>query len=272
MRNRFKVYLPFTLNEIKRNFAYKGSFYLFIVCSMFNVFISYYLWGAIYNSSDTGNMGGFNRHEMIIYIFMAYVTANMVNVGMINYIEDDIKDGSVVMALIKPIDYRLSLMFRSFGVSVYRMVAPSVLVWIALEVCRLYRWKDDGFSWQRTLLYVVSLMFSVLIYQLFDFCFGLIAFITTYLFGLKMAKEAVFLLLTGQLIPITFFPEIIQNVLKILPFQTMLYTPVMIYLGKYTGTDLYVALIQQGVWIVILYVLGQVLWKRIEKRMIVLGG
>ena len=62
-----KVYWPFTENELKRNLAYKGSFYLFMLCSCFGAFISYYLWMAIYGSSSTGVLGGFTKNEMVIY-------------------------------------------------------------------------------------------------------------------------------------------------------------------------------------------------------------
>ena len=77
--------MPFALNELKRNLAYKGSFYLFILCSCFGAFISYYLWMAIYGSSQSGALGGLTRNEMILYVFMTYVTANLVNVEIVGY-------------------------------------------------------------------------------------------------------------------------------------------------------------------------------------------
>ena len=125
---------------------------------------------------------------------------------------------------------------------------------------------------QHILLYLLSCIMSFLIYVLFDFCFGMIAFFTTYIFGMLMAKEALLAFLTGQLIPISFFPEILQNIFQYLPFSSMIYTPVMIYLGKYTGQTLYFMLLRQFIWVILLYVLGSLIWKKVTKRLVVLGG
>ena len=273
MKNRrWKVYVPFTLNELKRNLAYKGSFYLFILCSCFGAFISYYLWMAIYGSSESGVLGGLSRNEMILYVFMTYVTSNLVNVEIAGYMVDDVREGSVVMNLIKPIDYRMSLISKALGTVVYRFLAPSVFVWLGLEIYKVLVLGIEAVSIGNALLYLLSTFFSILIYQLFDFCFGLMAFVTTYMFGLKMAKNALVGFLTGQLIPISFFPEMLQRIFDFLPFSSMVYTPVMVYLGKYTGEALAVVLLRQIVWIVLLYVLGTFLWNRITRRLIVLGG
>ena len=98
------------------------------------------------------------------------------------------------------------------------------------------------------------------------------AFVTTYMFGLDMAKNALLGFLSGQIIPISFFPEVLQRVFAFLPFSSMVYTPVMIYLGKYSEEEMVFALGLQFVWIVLLYVLGSYLWGRITKRLVVLGG
>ena len=271
-KRNWKIYVPFALNELKSNLAYKGSFYLFILCSCFGSFISYYLWMAIYGSSESGVLGGLTRNEMILYVFMTYITTNIVNVGISGYMEDDVTDGTVVMNLIKPIDYRMSLISRALGCVAYRFLAPSVFVWIGLEIYRVQVLKMELVSFVNVILYLVSVIFSVLIYQLFDFCFGMMAFVTTYMFGLKMAKNALIGFLTGQLIPISFFPELFQRIFDFLPFSSMVYTPVMVYLGKYKGGELSAVLLRQVIWIVLLYGLGSFLWQKITKRLVVLGG
>ena len=85
-------------------------------------------------------------------------------------------------------------------------------------------------------------------------------------------KTAVLSFLTGQLIPLAFFPEAVQRLFDFLPFSSMLYAPVMIYLGKYTGSTLMFVLARQAVWVVLLYLLGSLIWRQVVKRLIVLGG
>lgn len=52
----------------------------------------------------------------------------------------------------------------------------------------------------------------------------------------------------------------------------MTYAPVMIYLGKFQGSELAFVLLRQVIWVILLYVTGSLIWKRVTKRLIVLGG
>lgn len=272
MKQGFKIYLPFVTNEMKRNLAYKGAFYLYIFISLFSSFISYFLWMAVYGSSDKAALGGLTQNEMVVYIFMVYVTSSMTMITISDWVSDDVVKGTVAMQLIKPIDYRLSLVAKAIGVMIYRFLAPGVFVWIGLEVYKVFVLKMEVVSLQNFLAYLVSCFLSFLICVLFDFCFGMVAFFTTYIFGMLMAKEAIMSFLCGQLIPLSFFPDAIQRVFEFLPFSSMVYTPVMIYLGKYAGMELALVLLKQALWVVILYALGSLIWRQVTKRLVVLGG
>lgn len=272
MGKLWKIYKPFASNELKRCLAYKASFYLFIVCSLFSSFIAYYLWRAIYGSAESATLGGLSMQEMIVYVFMVYVTSQLVMVDIIDFIGEDVTKGTVVMNLIKPIDYRMSLIFIALGDMLYRFLAPSIFIWIGLEIYKVQVLGLPVVTPMQVLLYLISICMSFLISVLFDFCFGMIAFFTTYIFGMIMAKNALMAFLTGQLIPLSFFPGIVQRIFDFLPFSSMVYTPVMIYLGKYTGQELLFVLARQAVWVVVLYGLGSLIWSRVTKRLVVLGG
>lgn len=155
---------------------------------------------------------------------------------------------------------------------IYRFLVPSVFIWAGVEIYKVKVFGLPMVSVWNIFLYLSSCIMSFLIYVLFDFCFGMIAFFTTYIFGLMMIKNALLGFLTGQLIPISFFPQAMQRVFDFLPFSSMVYTPVMIYLGKYSGKTLGFMLIRQAVWVIILYVLGSLIWRKVTKRLVVLGG
>lgn len=272
MKKFIRTYLPFASNALKRQLAYKGAFYLWIFISMFGSFISYFLWMAIYGSSESGVIGNLTQNEMVVYIFMVYVTSSLVTISISDWVSDDVVKGNVAMNLIKPIDYRLSLISMGLGDMAYRFIAPGIFVWIGVELYKVFWLGMEPVSIGTVCFYLLSCMMSYLIYVLFDFCFGMIAFFTTYIFGMLMAKDALLSFLTGQLIPISLFPEVFQRVFDFLPFSSMVYTPVMIYLGKYTGGALAFALGRQLFWVVFLYWLGSVIWKQVTKRLVVLGG
>lgn len=272
MGKLLRTYLPFASNELKSQLAYRGAFYVWALISTFGSFISYFLWMAIYGSSESGVIGNLTKDEMVVYIFMVYVTSSMVSIAISTWVGYDVVEGRVAMNLIKPIDYRASLIARALGNMVYRMLVPGIFIWIGLELYKVFALRMEFVSIKTLLIYLVSVLMSFLIYVLFDFCFGMVAFFTTYIFGLRMAKTALLSFLTGQLIPISLFPLSVQKAFEFLPFSSMVYTPVMIYLKKYTGTDLAWALGRQFIWVLLLYVLGNIIWKQVTKRLVVLGG
>lgn len=272
MRKKLKIYLPFTLNELKSQMAYKGAFYLFIFISLFGSFISYFLWMAIYGSAEGSVLGGLTKDEMVIYIFMVYVTKSLVTINLSAWISDDIVKGTVAMNLIKPIDYRASLISRAIGKQIYYFLAPGIFIWVGLEFYKHFAMGMAFVRIENVIIYLFSCILSFLIYVLLDFCFGMVSFYTTYIFGLRIAQNAILSFLTGVLIPLSFFPSIIQRIFDFLPFSSMVYTPVMIYLGKYSGNTLLFVLSRQIAWVILLYFLGSFIWGKVTKKLVVLGG
>ena len=71
--------------------------------------------------------------------------------------------------------------------------------------------------------------FSLLLAYLLSFCFdyfvGLLCFYTESVWGLSITKEIIVTVLSGALIPLQFFPDVIQKILLWLPFQAIYYTP-----------------------------------------------
>lgn len=272
MIKRLKTYIPFSVNRIKQQLAYKGAFYLFIFVKAIGPFIHFYLWMAVYGSADSGVLGGLSRNEMVTYVFMAYVTGCTVNISIAKTVSEDIIKGTVSMNLIKPIDYRMSLIARAAGDMAYRFLIPGVIVWIGLEIYRVWVFGERVADAVTIFFYLLSVLMSFLIYVLFDFCFGMIAFFTTYIFGLTIAKNAVLSFLTGQLIPLSFFPVGTQRLFDLLPFSSMIYTPVMIYLEKYSESELVYVLLRQAAWVIALYIFGTLIWRKAVEKLVVLGG
>lgn len=160
----FKIYWAFALNQIKSNFVYKGRFYLFVFRKFLGMFIYYYLWMAIYASTTSGELGGFTRSEMIMYVFMSYTISDIVMISISSEIGSDVINGNVAMNFIKPIDYRIYLVFKSFGIMIYRVVVPSLFIWAGLEVYKVTGLGMKISSPVTVLLSLLSIFFSFLIY------------------------------------------------------------------------------------------------------------
>ena len=272
LRQSLRIYKPFTVGRIQEQLAYKWSFYLFIFSSMFSLLVGYYLWRAIYHSSSSEALNGFTQNDMIVYIFMSFITSNLVRVSVTRDIGNDVVEGTIAMNLVKPINYQVRLFFSSLGNVLFRFLMPGLPIWLVMSIVRYVNLGELPPSPVVIVSYLMSVCFSFGIMFLFDFCFGLLSFYTTYVWGLNLAKQAILGFLTGQLIPLSFFPEAIQRIFDFLPFASMNYIPVMIYLNKMPLERVIISMGIQVIWIIILYLLANYFWKRVTKRITVLGG
>jgi ABC-2 type transport system permease protein len=87
-----------------------------------------------------------------------------------------------------------------------------------------------------------------------------------------MMKNCIVGFLSGSIIPFSFLPDVVEKVFLFLPFASLNYTPVMIYMGKYTGTTLLFYLGLQLFWCLFFWGLSKLLWKVSTKHLCVQGG
>ncbi len=272
LRQKFKIYWPFAVSEIQGALSYRGRFYFFILARLFNIFITYFLWKAIFASSGQEIINGFTFNNMVGYIFISYIAADLINSGASRYIGYEVVDGSIAINLIRPINYRIRLFFTSLGNIICRLIMPTLPIWICYTIIRYIYAQELPPAFSTIIQFFFSLILSFLIMFLFEFCFGMLSFYTTYIWGLNVVKYSVLRFFTGELIPITFFPTVIRKALRFMPFSLMNYTPVMVYLGKISGAEYWKSIANQVLWVVLLYFLGSFLWSRAIKRLTILGG
>jgi len=268
--NRIKCYTPFALNTIKRSMAYKGAFFITLLSRLFTVFVIYFLWKAIFQSSVNSIIRGFSFPEMTAYITMNFLTALITGISgsLAMNIAFDVSDGSIAIQFARPISYRLIKFSESLGTlcgNVFFQIIPFSLIFILIGFVKLP--TSVNF-----MLYLISALLGFLCMFSFGFFFGLFSFYTTYFFGFNMAMAVILQFFSGSLIPLTFFPEYLERIFRLFPFASMNYTPIMIYLGKLSGKEVVYALILQIIWILLFYLAGKFVWASAIKRLTILGG
>ena len=87
-----------------------------------------------------------------------------------------------------------------------------------------------------------------------------------------MLKNTIVGFLSGSVIPLAFLPEVVRNVLTFLPFSSLSYTPVMIYMGMYNGFEILFYIGLQLLWVVAFFGLSKLIWKCVINRLSIQGG
>ena len=265
-----RPYLPFTRNVFQRLISYKANAIIFMFGDFLMLAVTYYLWKAIYESSSQNILNGFNFNEMIIYLFISFLTSIMINVDISYDISREVKDGSIAINLVRPISYRKRMFFQGLGNILYNFV---IIFIIAFFATTFLFYKFFGYiSIFRIIIYFISIILGIFINFYFSYIFGLISFKITNMWGLSQIMQSIVNLLSGTLIPIAFFPKWAQAITNLFPFSSTIYTPSMIYLGKINGMNILFSLGIQIFWVVVLMFVSKKMWKALIKSLTILGG
>lgn len=272
LKRFFKIYIPFTHSILQMKMSYKLDFFMGIVGQLIKCFVVYYLWKAVYINSSSYVMNSFTANEMLTYVFMSTITANIVSNTVDVSIGGEVWDGSISMNLIKPINYQVKLFFESVAELVQGTLFIAFPIWVGLIIIRYLTVSDVPPNITTILFYLLSSLLGFLILFLLNFIFGILSFYVTNIWGIRNLKYALLDFLSGSIVPLAFLPLCIQKVMKFVPFSSVNYVPVTIYLGKVTGSELYKILGTQVLWIVILYIISLFVWNKAIKRLSILGG
>ena len=90
--------------------------------------------------------------------------------------------------------------------------------------------------------------------------------------GIQAMLNLLMMILCGNILPLTLFPDSWQRVITLLPYAQLLDAPIRLYTGEYAPeTALGVLALQTG-WTLLLAVLGLRLWHRNQRHLILQGG
>ncbi|HET9096602.1 MAG TPA: ABC-2 family transporter protein, partial [Candidatus Baltobacteraceae bacterium] len=105
-----------------------------------------------------------------------------------------------------------------------------------------------------------------------NFLMNAIAFWTLETFAIQLIVRWVSDLLSGQIIPLTFFPGVFGRIVFALPFAAIYSTPLLIYVGVIKPHDYARYLLIQLLWLALFSVLSTLVWRAASRRVVIQGG
>ncbi|WP_297630455.1 ABC-2 family transporter protein [uncultured Clostridium sp.] len=265
-----KIYLAFSMGSLKRSMAYNANIFLGTIGNIIIVSVTFFLWKAIYSSSSKGIMKGFTLNDMLIYVMITFVIGIITSSNCTMVVRGEVWDGSIAMELIKPINYRKRIMFMSFGGFLFNFIFLFLPGFIIVTAYSFYKGMHIGII--QIVLFFISMFLGFLINSFYSYMFGLLAFKFYNVWGLSQIANAIVMLISGALIPLTFFPSIVEKIFSLLPFSSIIYTPAMIYLGKYDAIYALKMIVLQVIWVFIMSVLSKLIWNRLAYKLTIQGG
>ena len=262
-----RVYAEFVRVGFVNTLAYRLRYYTGIVTYFIYVSVYYFIWKAIYANSTA--IEGFDFGHMLTYIAVGWIIRSFYFNNIDQEMAYAVTEGKLAMDLIKPVNPQFMYIAQALGESLFRLgmlTAPTAVVLLLV-----YPIKSPA-SPLHFAAFFLSVLLSFFIVAGINFTVGTFAIRLKSILGLLRAKYFLLELFSGLLIPISFFPHIFQNMFSVLPFQYISYIPVLIYLGKISGMGIVKALALQVFWILVLFALGDVMWRWSSRKITIQGG
>jgi ABC-2 type transport system permease protein len=260
-------YRALTMGQFMTNLAYPVGFFLTFIGNLVHIAILYFLWKAVYGSADS--LHGMTFQQTFIFLTLAGSTILLFKTNADWIISSRILSGIIIIDLTKPLDFQAKLLAEQLGTVLFNgltITIPSMLVVFLFVPGSIPLGINIPF-------FLVSLVGACVLSFMLDFMIGLTAFYTESLWGIIAVKEVLTSFLAGALIPLAFFPESIQQILRLLPFQAIYNIPLQIATNPaLTLLDFGQMLAVQLFWVIVLVIASRLLFRRVIRVLTVNGG
>ena len=115
MKKLLKTYSPFSRAGVQSAMAYRANFIFFLIGEIFKCFVMYFIWKAVFDSSQSQNFMGFTMEDMTVYVFISFLTGYLSFSDGAFALGEEIVDGSVSMRMIKPCSFDMCFLFQELG-------------------------------------------------------------------------------------------------------------------------------------------------------------
>jgi len=261
-----RSYLAVARGSTMIGMVYRFGFLASAVGNVIYLGVAYYLWKSVY--ADSAVIRGLTFDQTYLYVALGSTLFIVLKTYIDWSLSNEIREGIVAIYLVRPVDFQLYMLASCVGfflLSVTTVVVPTVLLVVFVFHVSI------PLSAPLALL-PLSLVFAFVLTFCFDYGVGLSGFFTESIWGISIVKDSLVLVLSGALIPLQFFPNVIRDTLQWLPFQAVYYTPLsLVTLPDETWQHL-VRLGVQTLWVVTLLAATRLLYHRAVKVLRIAGG
>jgi len=266
-----KAYLTYFKLKFISGLQYRTAAYAGIATQFFFGLVYIMVYIAFYKSG--GKDAPMSLPQVISYLWL-----NQAFFALINQFTKDselfklIREGGISYEFIRPKDLYFMWYFKIVGQKLsYATLRFLPLIIVAFLLPSPYRLLlPESFS--RFILFLLSLCIGTLLVTAITTLYPILTLVTMNEKGITSIIVAIADILSGTVVPISFFPTFLRRISKWLPFQYVSDLPFQIYVGSISFQDAFTNMLIQTIWLILLIIIGKIIMKWIMKRVTVQGG
>ena len=218
------------LMELRKLIAYRVDFWVNFIGQIFlSLTIAYFLWLSIFQSSGTTEINGKNIQYMIFYYLIVPLIFRVQQGQGIGYFSRDIYEGTLSKYLLYPMNV-FKFKLSTYGANSFFFLLQLFLVLIIYNIF-FYDPAIYQFSILNLLAFILAIFVATLSFFYYFTIGELLAFWFDNTWSIGVISRFITSFFGGVYIPLSFFPEWSQSLLKYTPFPYMIDFPLQALVG-----------------------------------------
>jgi len=259
-----RKYLGVAKLGLQENLEYRFNFFTTFIFVLAPLAVHISLWIAVY-ATGVRTIAGYSFEMMMTYTILGHLLEKFT--GEVNIqikTSADIREGLISRYLVKPIDYftsEIAILFSNRIIYFVTLIIPYLLVILATR--KYFMFNSDPIL---LLLFVISIFMAIILSFLLNHLLGLLTFWLKEINSLYVFTQSTFSFFAGGYFTLNFLPQGVYDVLMYLPLPYTLFFPTTIYLKKYTLSQIGWHMLIAAAWIVLLFIINKIVWRRGIRR------
>ncbi|MDF3297714.1 ABC transporter permease [Streptomyces tropicalis] len=215
------------------------------------------------------HLGGYDRAQAVTYVWLGQACLAALAIGG-GGVEDElierIRTGDIAIDLYRPADLQLWWLAGDLGRAVFQLLGRGVAPFVLGSLLFPVALPSDVLTW-------TAFLGTVLLAMLVSFGIRYLVALST--FWLMDGRGALQMMMitgffcSGMLLPLNVFPGALGDVVRVLPWSSLLQAPADVLLGRAGALGTYLF---QAAWAVALLLAGRLLQSVATRRVVVQGG
>lgn len=220
------TYIKFISKAFQRSLTYRLEYYVGLVNAFLYIFIFTSVWKTVARESP-GALGGWSEGKLIQYAVLS--TLIKVSFGRNeNLIQNKIKSGDIIYDILKPFSFVVMALSDSIGISLFQLFARAIPL---LVFSMLFFGFIPDVTWITFLKFLPVYLMSFIIYISIGSLISSLAFFFTEIFSFMILYFALVSLMSGAILPLTFFPDFMVEIISWTPFPYLFFYPTSVLLN-----------------------------------------
>lgn len=258
-------YFEFAKKAFAREATYRAEVFTNVGSMIVRVYLLRSVWSALY--AHNAAPPGIALHAMLTYATVALLMSLVLEIDGTRVIREKVREGTIVTDLMKPISLPIYFFSDGFGQAAFHAMTIGPALLLSLLLVHI-----DVPPAPVLAAFTLSFALGYLVNFLLNFLMNSVAFWTLETFSVQLIVRWISDLLSGQIVPLVFFPGALQSVMLALPFAAIYSTPLLIYIGTIPPAGYAQALAGQLAWLAVFALAAVGVWRAAERRVVVQGG